>query len=353
MLYTTYICTPMSMNYQLINHPLQFKRASGTSRGVLREKGTTFIVSYNGDGTPKSIGEISTIPKLSPDADMDIQKIAQRRIVGESSVLHAPAVDFGIEMWKKSKMTNRSINFFDTPFAKGERGISINGLIWMGEKGFMRQQIRTKIKDGFRCIKLKIGAINFDEELSLLSSIREEFSEDDMEIRVDANGAFSPKEAYEKLMKLSVFSIHSIEQPIRQGQWEEMAQLCKSTPIPIALDEELIGIVERNKKEEMLSAIMPQYIILKPSLVGGWASANEWIDIAESMNIAWWNTSALESNVGLHAIASWTDTLGSELPQGLGTGGLFSNNIASPLEIIDAKLWFNPEKSWDFSSLGI
>lgn len=343
----------MNDHYQLINHPLQFKKASGTSRGVLTEKGTVFIVSHNEEGILQSIGEISTIPKLSPEAESDLQGLTSQRIVGNVDGHNAPAVDFGIEMWKKSRVVDGSIDFFDSPFAKGERGITINGLIWMGEKRFMREQIRRKIEEGYRCIKLKIGAIDFKEELSLLSSIRDEFSSDDMEIRVDANGAFSPEKALEKLERLSVYSIHSIEQPIRQGQWEEMSTLCRSTPIPIALDEELINIVDKKEKVTMLKTIMPQYIILKPSLVGGWAAAKEWIDISESLKIGWWNTSALESNIGLHAIASWTDTLGSSLPQGLGTGGLFSNNIASPLEIKEAKLWFNPEKSWDFSSLGM
>ena len=341
----------MDGQYKLINHPLRFNRASGTSRGVLLEKGSTFIVGFDTDGTMDSLGEISTIPKLSPDADKDIAEITNLRISKVWSNALAPAVDFGIEMWRKSKVKHDTLNYFDTPFAKGERGIPINGLIWMGERRFMREQIKEKIQEGFRCIKLKIGAIDFEEEISLMTSIREEFSSDDIELRVDANGAFGIEEAMAKLTRLSALDIHSIEQPIKQGQWEEMARLCASTPIPIALDEELIGITDVSKKEEMLKCILPQYIILKPSLVGGWNAASEWIKIAESLEIGWWNTSALESNVGLHAIASWTDTLNNDMPQGLGTGGLFSNNIPSPLEIRNAQLWYNPEKKWGFSLL--
>ncbi|MFT4566837.1 MAG: O-succinylbenzoate synthase [Saprospiraceae bacterium] len=341
----------MNGQYKLVNHPLLFNRASGTSRGVLLEKGSTFILGFDTDGAMRTVGEISTIPKLSPDADKDIVAITNQRMTRTESNVLAPAVDFGIEMWQKGKIAHNALNYFDTPFSRGERGIPINGLIWMGEKRYMREQIKQKINEGFRCIKLKIGAIDFDEEISLISSIRNEFSSADMEIRVDANGAFSAADALEKLTILSALDIHSIEQPIRQGQWEEMALLCSLTPLPIALDEELIGIIGGKKKEEMLACIMPQYIILKPSLVGGWKAANEWIDIAESLEIGWWNTSALESNVGLHAIASWTDTLNSDMPQGLGTGGLFSNNVPSPLEIRNAELWYNIDKQWDFSLL--
>jgi len=342
----------MKKEYQIIDHPLTFKRGSGTSRGVLYEKGSKFLVSLN-DGALTSIGEVSTIPKLSPEAEKDIDEYVYNRMQNSNAEFLAPAVDFGIEMWQHSKVEAGALRFFDSPFARGKRGIPINGLIWMGEKNFMREQIKQKIKDGFRCIKLKIGAIDFVEELSLLAAIRDEYTSDDMEIRVDANGAFSPDNALDKLMRLAEYSIHSIEQPIRQGQWDEMASLCSATPIPIALDEELIGITRRPDKESMLSTIRPQYIILKPSLVGGWAAAAEWIEIAKTLNIEWWITSALESNIGLHAIASWTDTLESSLPQGLGTGGLFSNNIPSPLEIRNAHLWFNPDKNWDFSILGI
>ena len=341
----------MEGQYKLLNHPLRFNRASGTSRGVLVEKGSTFIVGLDTNGGLTSIGEVSTIPKLSPDADRDIAELTKRRISGEVSNVLAPAVEFGLEMWKKGKIKKETLNFFDTPFARGQRGIPINGLIWMGEKSYMREQIKLKITEGFRCIKLKIGAIDFEEEISLITSIRNEFSSDDIELRVDANGAFGLEEAMAKLARLSALDIHSIEQPIKQGQWEEMARLCASTPIPIALDEELIGISDHHKKEEVLRCILPQYIILKPSLIGGWEAANEWIKIAESLDIGWWNTSALESNVGLHAIASWTDTLNNDMPQGLGTGGLFSNNIPSPLEIRNAHLWYNPDKKWDFSML--
>ncbi|WP_455168946.1 o-succinylbenzoate synthase, partial [Aegicerativicinus sediminis] len=224
----------------------------------------------------------------------------------------------------------------------------INGLIWMGDKDFMRKQIESKIEEGFRCLKLKIGAIDFEAELSLLRMIRSHFSKDDLEIRVDANGAFHSNEALDKLGKLSRFHLHSIEQPIKQGNWEAMSKLCKSTPLSIALDEELIGI-ESKDKYDLINAIQPQYIILKPTLVGGYKSSEEWIALAESKDVGWWITSALESNVGLNAIAQWTYKLNTTMPQGLGTGGLFTNNFSCPLMVKNATLHYEPTLDWDFN----
>ena len=221
----------------------------------------------------------------------------------------------------------------------------------MGTKAFMYEQIRSKLAEGFRCIKLKIGAIDFEEELSLLKYIRSEFSADDIELRVDANGAFAPQDALDKLSRLAAYGLHSIEQPIKQGQWEQMAQLCTETPLDIALDEELIGLSKKEEKRRCLEAIQPQYIILKPSLVGGWASSEEWIQIAEEKNIGWWATSALESNIGLNAISQWVGSMDISMPQGLGTGGLYTNNIPSPLYIKDAAIWIDPEGTWDLSVL--
>ncbi|HSM64126.1 MAG TPA: o-succinylbenzoate synthase, partial [Gillisia sp.] len=227
--------------------------------------------------------------------------------------------------------------------------IPINGLVWMGEKSFMKEQILSKIKDGFKCIKLKIGAIDFNSELDLLKFIRSEFSSEEIEIRVDANGAFSPEDALAKLKRLSQFNIHSIEQPIKQGQWEKMAKLCELTPIPIALDEELIGITDVTKKLDLLQTIKPQYIIFKPSLIGGYRGTEEWLNLANEMSIGWWVTSALESNVGLNAISQWTFTKNSPLPQGLGTGGLYTNNFESPLEVKNGTIMYNPKTSWGFN----
>jgi len=238
---------------------------------------------------------------------------------------------------------------FPSEFTKGEKSIPINGLVWMGTKEFMKIQIKEKISSGFSCIKMKIGAIDFDTELELLTSIRKEFSSKDIELRVDANGAFTPKEALEKLKHLSALEIHSIEQPIKQGQFEEMALLCEQTPLPIALDEELIGVFSETKKEEILQIIQPQFIILKPSLIGGFQGSTEWIEKAIKYNVSWWITSALESNVGLNAIAQFTYTLQNKMPQGLGTGGLYANNFEAPLEIEKGNLHYNNLKKWNFN----
>jgi L-alanine-DL-glutamate epimerase-like enolase superfamily enzyme len=239
---------------------------------------------------------------------------------------------------------------FPSIFTNGKTGIPINGLVWMGDKAFMQKQIREKIESNYHCIKLKIGALNFETELAIIKEIRREFSANEIEIRLDANGGFQPENALEKLKKLAVYDIHSIEQPIKQGLFEKMAQLCEQSPIPIVLDEELIGI-ESADKEFVIAKIKPAYIILKPSLLGGFKQSEEWIRLAEKHHVKWWVTSALESNIGLNAIAQWTYTLQSALPQGLGTGQLYHNNIPSPLEISEAKLYYNPEMKWDFRIL--
>jgi L-alanine-DL-glutamate epimerase-like enolase superfamily enzyme len=219
----------------------------------------------------------------------------------------------------------------------------------MGDEAFMRRQIKEKIEAGFDCIKLKIGAIDFKAELDILKSIRKEFSVSDIELRVDANGAFKPNEALEKLNLLSEYSLHSIEQPIQPKQFNAMAELCENTPLPIALDEELIGVFDVKTKLRLLEKIKPQYIILKPSLIGGYRGSSEWIDISESLNIKWWITSALESNIGLNAIAQWTYTLKNTMPQGLGTGGLFTNNFDSPLTVKNGTLQYDLRKNWNFN----
>ena len=235
-----------------------------------------------------------------------------------------------------------SLNFFDTPFGRGEEGIPINGLVWMGTFEEMFERLETKLKAGFRCIKIKIGAIDFDRELQLIRHIRSTFSRNDVELRVDANGGFTPEEALSRMEALVQYDIHSIEQPIKQHQWTEMARLCTATPLPIGLDEELIGVNERQKKIELLDTIRPQYIVLKPSLHGGMAGTEEWIQLARERNIGSWITSALESNVGLNAIAQLTANIyGTNIrhAQGLGTGQLFADNIEMPLKVVGDKLW--------------
>ena len=216
----------------------------------------------------------------------------------------------------------------------------------MGDHAFMLSQLEQKLAAGFNCIKMKVGAIDFDQELALLKTIRQRFSKDEIVLRVDANGAFSAEEAPSKLDALAAFDIHSIEQPLMPGQWESMAALCKNTPLPIALDEELIGVFGSSQKQELLDMIKPQYIILKPSFVGGFRGSQEWIKLANERQIGWWVTSALESNIGLNAITQWTYTLNPKGPQGLGTGSLYTNNIHSPLVVEKGYIGYDNTKKW-------
>jgi len=266
-----------------------------------------------------------------------------------NELVEFPSIQFGLEQALLSFKNANPFELFPSNFTQSKEAININGLIWMGSEAFMNQQIEEKLKAGFSTIKMKIGAIDFQTELKLLKNIRSSFSSKDVELRVDANGAFKPNEALEKLKQLAEFEIHSIEQPIKQGQIEDMANLCVKTPLPIALDEELIGIFDVTKKQELLQIINPQYIILKPSLVGGFSGTNEWIYLAEEQQIGWWITSALESNVGLNAIAQYTFSLNNKMPQGLGTGSLFTNNFESPLEVKNGYLHYNNNRNWNIN----
>lgn len=337
-------------------HNLEFKFPAGTSRGVLQHKPSSFLIIEKDGFT--GIGECSTIPDLSIDPqDTYFQKLDEVcRMINEGGYPNSidlsayPSIAFGLETALLDLAANGSKCLFPSAFTEGKAGIHINGLVWMGDKAFMQKQIREKISFGYRCIKLKVGAIDFDTELEIIASIRKQFSPDDMEIRLDANGGFTPEDALEKLNKLSTFNIHSIEQPIKQKQIDVMAELCRQSPIPIVLDEEIIA-VNFGEKETLLQTIKPAYIILKPSLIGGFMQSEEWIRLAEKNNIGWWITSALESNIGLNAIAQWTFTLNSKLPQGLGTGQLYHNNIPSPFEIENAKLYYRKENNWDLSSI--
>ena len=327
---------------------LNFKRPSGTSRGVLKQKESWFIKTWFED-EPEifGLGECGILRGLSfddvPEYEQKINEVCEN-INHYSNNFHTslkdfPSIRFGLEM---SLMDIRSLGkrlFYKSDFTEKIKGIPINGLIWMGSEDFMQKQIEEKLKQGFDCIKMKIGAIDFETELKLLKKMRQKFSKNSLEIRVDANGAFDAKDALNKLEILSKLDIHSIEQPIKQGQIHEMAELCKKTPLPIALDEELIGINDLKDKNELLKTIKPQYIILKPSLVGGFKASEEWVILAQQNDIGWWATSALESNIGLNAIAQWTAFQDTEMYQGLGTGSLYTNNIKAPLEIRDAKLF--------------
>ncbi|HIP36863.1 MAG TPA: o-succinylbenzoate synthase [Crocinitomix sp.] len=315
---------------------LQFKQPSGTSRGVLTEKDSWLIKIWD-DKNPDiyGIGEASIIKTLSPDWNLSYeskintvcQNISEYDSIRKLETLNTyPSIQFAIETALLDLQNGGKSIIFKSGFTNQNEPILINGLIWMGTKNFMLSQIKEKIEAGFSCIKLKIGAIDFETELEILKYIRTTFSEKDIEIRVDANGAFTPNNALHQLEQLSKFSLHSIEQPIKQGQIEEMYQLCRKTPLPIALDEELIGVFDKDSKTNLLSHIQPQYIILKPSLIGGFKGTDEWVELAKQQKINWWITSALESNIGLNAIAQYTFTKNNPLPQGLGTGQLFTNN---------------------------
>lgn len=332
---------------------LNFKRPSGTSRGVMTEKETWFIIlEQNGK---KGIGECGILRGLSiddrPDYEEKLKWTCANIHLGKDllwdALLEFPSIQFGVEMAFLSLASETPFLLFPSSFTNGTKSIEINGLVWMGEEAFMKQQIEEKLAEGFRCVKLKIGAIDFDKELQLLRFIRQYFTPEQVEIRVDANGAFSLNEALFKLNQLSEFEIHSIEQPIQKKHTDSMAELCKMTPFPIALDEELIGVFTAAKKEELLVKIKPQYIILKPSFVGGFRGSQEWISLAEKHNIGWWITSALESNIGLNAIAQWTFLLNNSMPQGLGTGGLYTNNFDCPLLVSQGQLWYDKKLDWN------
>ncbi len=331
------------------HHELKFVTPGGTSRGVLYHKNSYYLLSEEGDQLC-AIGEASYLPGLNPESEdsLLIQLSAFSKGTHDASCEYSPAMRFATEMFELGNGSTDPFTFNDSPFTRGEMGIEINGLIWMGDRSNMLKQFEQKINQGFRCIKLKVGALDFDEEMEILSHIRRRFTVDDIELRLDANGAFSVEEADEKLKQLSDYDIHSIEQPIRAGQLEHMSRLCDSPPIPIALDEELIGISDM---ETILADIRPQYIILKPSLLGGINNSVRCIELAKKYNIGWWATSALESNVGLNYIAQWISTMNVSLPQGLGTGQVFSNNIPSPLVVRNAKLYYDRDQKWDISQL--
>ncbi len=347
------------MKAEIIPYILKFKQPAGTSRGVLITKETWFLKVE--DQNRVGWGEIGMFKGLSADDKPDFTDQLKFLVSSLNNSINSnellkqliewPSIRFGLEQAIRSLKGVSSFDLFPSPFTEGISPIPINGLIWMGDYSFMKNQISTKIAEGFTCIKLKIGAIDFRKEIALLESIRKDFEPKEIEIRVDANGSFLPKNALVKMEELSKYCIHSIEQPIKQGQLENMAHLCANSSLPIALDEELIGINEFHEKQRLLETIKPNYIILKPTLIGGFTSCDEWIQLAEEHSIGWWITSALESNIGLNAIAQYVATKKTNLPQGLGTGGLFTNNIASPLEVKKGQLSYHPSMNWDLTRL--
>lgn len=343
---------------QYYKHTLNFKFDAGTSRGVLKTKDSYFIKIFKPDNPlVYGIGEAGPLKGLSPEFGEPTVQLLQK-IVSDINLTgnydpsqydfrEFSSVLFALETAMNDLNHGGKRKIFDNDFYSGNQRITINGLVWMGDYDFMKKQISEKLNAGFRTIKLKIGAIKFDDEIDLLAFLRKTFKEEDLTIRVDANGAFSPAEALEKLKRLSDFGLHSIEQPIAAGQEEEMHSLCEQTPLPIALDEEIL--LNGTRKKELLQSIKPQYIILKPGLAGGISGTRQWIKEAEGLGIDWWITSALESNIGLNAICQLTAEYQNDLPQGLGTGQLYHNNFNSPLEVIGEKIYYNPNSDWDLS----
>lgn len=350
----------MELSFQ--PYSLKFKFPGGTSRGVLHEKQTYLLrLELNNELETEFIGECALFRGLSADdtpefEDKLIWVCSQLALYQDfptmveeiwDDLILFPSIRFGLEQIVLAIKHYGSIKpkdefnpiLFPSDFTNGTKGITINGLIWMGNSSFMEEQINTKLNANFHCIKLKIG-VNWDEEKKILQKLRKKFTPNELELRVDANGAFNFEEAKAVLNELAELDIHSIEQPIRAGQMEQMAELCAHTPTPIALDEELIGVFSPEKKVELLEKIKPQFIILKPSLVGGFTESQSWIHLAERQNCGWWITSALESNIGLNAIAQWTYTLHNPMAQGLGTGGLFKNNFHSRLKLVGEHLFF-------------
>ena len=345
------------MKIDIEERVLHFKQPAGTSRGVYTERRSWFVTATIPDGSPSGpavgIGECAPLPDLSCDARPDYGEVLRRFCdevertgqINYEAMRDYPSMLFGLEtaiLDVRCQMSEGRNMLFDTAFSRGEVGIPINGLVWMGNYDEMLQRLEQKLEQGFRCVKLKIGAIDFEQELELVRRIRQRFSFHEVELRLDANGAFPYEEALYKLELLSQYAVHSIEQPIRKGQWAYMAELCRESPLPIALDEELIGVNDREMKSHMLNVIKPAYIVLKPSLHGGMTGCREWIEAAKDHEVGSWITSALESNIGLNAIAQFCSAVYGDsitMPQGLGTGQLFTDNIPMPLEIRGDHLW--------------
>jgi o-succinylbenzoate synthase len=355
----------MGLKFEVKYRKLEFLFEAGTSRGVLNHKKTWYIKAFDdanmetygiGEAGPLAGLSIDDCPDFETKLHFELGKIENSPLPNDSESVfelagkisdELPSVRFGIESALLDLLYGGTRKYFENEFYDSNKPININGLVWMGSIELMEKRLDAKINNGFSCIKIKIGAIEFEKEMQLLTKVRERYSSDELELRVDANGAFKYEYAKQVLKRLKELGVHSIEQPIKAGQPGLMAKLCNETPVDIALDEELIGVRSYNQKEELLSNIRPQYLILKPSLLGGFSKTMEWIKIAESMHIGWWITSALESNIGLNAICQFASFLDVNMPQGLGTGSLYQNNVNSPLEVIADKIWYNPEKDWE------
>lgn len=337
------------MRLQFAPYILKFKEPAGTSRGVLTEKPTCYMRLFDENNPSRyGVGEAAVFPGLSPEADdrffyklMELQ--ANVRLGRSTDLSHFPSLQFGFEQCIRDFTGGCNGIYYPSQFVAGMQSIQINGLVWMGNREEMMEHMEKKLEEGFSCIKFKIGAIDWKSEIDMIETVRKRYDRDRVEIRVDANGAFDMDHALPRLKHLADLDVHSIEQPIKAGQPLMMQFLCQVSPLPIALDEELIGKFSMEEKARTLDAIHPQYIVIKPTLTGGYSGAEEWIKLAEERNIGWWITSSLESNIGLNALAQWTATLGNKMPQGLGTGALFTNNLAAPIYLEGDKLRYNPE----------
>lgn len=356
----------MSLKASFLKKTFKFKFDAGTSRGVLKDKVSYFIfISDSLTPSKYGIGEAAPLKGLSIDDVEEFEKVLEHTIynfnlldievfdwnisiiVNQLITNNFPSIKFGLETALLDLLNGCKRIIYKNDFSKNSVSIPINGLIWMGDESFMKSQITEKLNEGYATLKLKIGALNFDKELSILKEIRTSYSAKQLTLRVDANGAFTKNEAREVLKELKKIEVHSIEQPIKQGQIDEMAGLCRENIIPIALDEELIGIRNYVEKKQLLKQILPQYIILKPTLVGGFQSCDEWIDAANGLHIDWWITSALESSIGLNAICQYVAQYNNLLPQGLGTGKIYVENIVSPLEITGGNIFINRDLKWE------
>lgn len=338
---------------------LNFKQPATTSRETMTVRPTYFIKIWDDDDPTRfGIGEAALFKGLSADDLPDYESVMEqccRRMDDIARNLppeldRYPSILFGLETAVADlKYSGKGI-ITDCRWTDGREPILINGLVWMGNYDEMLQRVEQKLSEGFHCLKFKIGGIDFAQEAEMIRQVRKSFSKDLIEIRLDANGGFSPADAMTKLEQLAQFDIHSIEQPIRQGQWAEIAKICRESPIPVALDEELIGVAP-DSREKLVETIMPAYLILKPTLCGGMRGSDHWIRIAENHGVGWWATSALESNIGLNAIGQWISCKPTEMVQGLGTGALYMNNIPSPIEQIGESLFYNADNQWDYSNI--
>ncbi len=353
----------MALVFEIVPYTLKFKFAARTSRGELKEHPTWFLKVWDeGNRNVVGYGECAPFEGLSIDHSPDFEqrlRTALRRLDG--AVLpqslaqidkyagyidnDLPAVRFGLETALRDLFYGGQQKIFDSPFFNEHKSIDINGLVWMGTKEEMLDRLELKIMTGFECIKLKIGALNLEDELDIIRDARSMIGNSSLTIRVDANGAYTEEEAKKVLAMLAEYNVQSIEQPIKPGQVEAMQRLCATSPVPIALDEELIGVSGPNKRK-LLETVKPQFIVLKPTLLGGFAATSEWISLAEELGINWWITSALESNIGLNAICQFTSQFAPTLTQGLGTGDLYENNIPSPLTINNGCIYLAKDKHW-------